>query len=376
MEYLPPYDIESYTMIFPFQGFGPYEIPLIMPPVPSQAKIFIQKDGYKVSNELIIHDGYYWNSVDPEQPGGPPQYLIEHSFTLDNKPLVVNPLKIEFWGTPTKGEAPLSVTYFGKITEGEAPYYWELITSCGTGIFGYSSEFWRSDICKNTGQTLPHTATLIVLDNEGTKKSKSIQIEVEPKLGVQPLDVSLKTSSTTALPTDSITFSGTITGGVPEYEISLTFGDGSKVTAIGDNFTKTHTYTTIGNYTAKMLVQDDFGFVKRDSVDITITNQTVTQPQPNVSGPLSTDKKTYSVGEDVIVNVDLSTTASNQLVAISIINSNNDNIFTKTQTLDISGDASLKFRIGQNLPSGTHQIILTGLINGNPLHHLLSFTVS
>jgi len=381
IEYDPPNDFLSFDEHFDLVGVGPFEMPLIMPVELTRAEILVYKNGY-LPSQHTLSDNHFWRAVDPSQPGGPPKYLIDHTFVLNKKPTVTPPLKIDyFFVSPRNGDAPHTVSFSADISGGAPPYSWFLNFRDGNYVSGFLDLFFRthtyepSDIVLQSRDWYLYKPFLSVADSEGNYISKTRSVNVTKAQGLVPLVFDIVSNSTGGMPPHNASFQVITSGGTPEYLVTYDFGDGSeKLTVMGENVTRTHTFTSLGNYTVTVQVEDEYGFEQKDSVGITITNLNIIIPK--ISGPLSTDKKTYSLGDDVTVNVHLPYSNANLLVAISIINSNNDNIFTKTETLDIFGDASLKFRIGQNLPPGTHQIILTAWKYGPPLYESLSFIVS
>lgn len=66
----------------------------------------------------------------------------------------------------------------------------------------------------------------------------------------------------------TVYFSTTVSGGTPGYDYSWTFGDG----ASSWSKSPSHSYTSSGTYTAKIIVTDDLGRVDSDSITITVTN--------------------------------------------------------------------------------------------------------
>lgn len=70
-------------------------------------------------------------------------------------------------------------------------------------------------------------------------------------------------------------FSTSVSGGTPGYDYSWTFGDGGSSSSKNPS----HTYTSTGTYSAKVIVTDDLGRTDSDTVSITVKN-----PPPTSGG--------------------------------------------------------------------------------------------
>ncbi len=70
------------------------------------------------------------------------------------------------------------------------------------------------------------------------------------------LTVDFTISPTQSAPGDSVTFSGTASGGTPPYIFNWTFGDGGVATGTGSQHSVPHTYSSAGNFTVNLTVTD------------------------------------------------------------------------------------------------------------------------
>jgi len=121
-----------------------------------------------------------------------------------------------------------------------------------------------------------------------------------------PLVVTATASPAAGLAPLTVNFTGGASGGTPPYSYSWDFGDGGSSATPND----THTYSAIGNYTAKLTVTDASSDTAVSSVAITVTSTTAFSlslssqtgaPAPGQGG--TTDPApgthTYAVGASV-----------------------------------------------------------------------------
>jgi outer membrane protein assembly factor BamB len=96
----------------------------------------------------------------------------------------------------------------------------------------------------------------------------------------------------------TISFSGTIYGGIPPYTVLWDFGDGGHSTQLNPY----HTYTLVGNYTAILTVTDSEGNQSSDTATVTITYPlpTVTITKP-VSGIYFMNKRILPFSKIVVI---------------------------------------------------------------------------
>ena len=162
------------------------------------------------------------------------------------------------------GTVPLTVNFSGQGSRDAdgviAGYQWNFGTGdAGTGV--------SSSYTFTTSGTF--TTELTVLDNEGLAGTTSVTITVAAAANVPPIAVASAniTAGTAPVP---IAFSGT-TSADPDGVISAyrwDFGDGSSSTAASAS----KTYTTPGNYAARLTVTDNRGATASSTVNISISS--------------------------------------------------------------------------------------------------------
>ncbi|MFO7676999.1 MAG: PKD domain-containing protein [Thermoplasmatota archaeon] len=82
---------------------------------------------------------------------------------------------------------------------------------------------------------------------------------------------------------EPINFTGTVTGGIPPYDFHWDFGDSQT----SNQQSPTHTYNTVGVYTALFTVTDNQGTQANDTATVTITSDDTTPPKVTITKPLA-----------------------------------------------------------------------------------------
>lgn len=103
----------------------------------------------------------------------------------------------------------------------------------------------------------------------GTVSQWGIYLDDVWAFGTSPLVAAASASPTSGVAPLTVNFTGSAAAGVPPYNATWAFGDGS---AAGFGFNASHTYTTAGSFAATLTVQDASGNVSVASVGITVSN--------------------------------------------------------------------------------------------------------
>ena len=97
-------------------------------------------------------------------------------------------------------------------------------------------------------------------------------------------------------------------------------------------------------------------------------------PVTPVTLSVNTDRTVYNQGNLVTIKTQISG-ASNENIALSVIDPFGNIVLTRTITTDASGSAVLPFKISQGTPSGTFQTIATVSVEGQTYLESTEFTV-
>jgi parallel beta-helix repeat protein len=159
--------------------------------------------------------------------------------------------------TPTSGTAPLSVSFTGTASGGNSPYSY-------SWTFGDGSSSTQQNPSHTYSQPGEYTATFTVTDSSNSQDSDTVAIVASAP--TNQLTVSASASPLTGTAPLSVSFTGNVSGGIPPYTYSWTFGDGSSSTQQNP----THTYSQPGDYTAVIIVTDGISQQRSDSVDIEV----------------------------------------------------------------------------------------------------------
>ncbi|HEX3018749.1 MAG TPA: PKD domain-containing protein, partial [Chitinispirillaceae bacterium] len=216
----------------------------------------------------------------------------------DNESVIITviqpqrPPVASFTATPTNGDAPLNVEFDGAAS-----------SDPDSDPLSFAWDF--GDGKTEVGSTVSHvysipgnyTATLTVEDGNGNSDSKSVLITVtQPQR--PPVASFTATPSSGDAPLD-VEFDGTASSDPDGDPLSFAWNFGDEKTGTGS--TVSHVYSTPGNYTATLTVDDGNG--NSDSKSVLIT---VTQPQ---RPPVASFTATPSSG-DAPLNVEFDRTAS------------------------------------------------------------------
>ncbi|OLC00951.1 MAG: hypothetical protein AUI15_06475 [Actinobacteria bacterium 13_2_20CM_2_66_6] len=179
---------------------------------------------------------------------------------------VNGPLAATAAGTPLTGDAPMMVKLTGSAAGGVPPYSyaWDL----GDGTTKAQAN--PTHVYSSRGT---YTATLTLTDSKGTTSHASFQVTV-----YDPLRVTSSVTPTSGGAPLSVTFTGSASGGLPPYQFTWQFGDGSS----GSGATATHAYAG-GSFNATLTVRDAAGGVWTGAA-ANVTATAPPAPSPTTGG--------------------------------------------------------------------------------------------
>jgi YVTN family beta-propeller protein len=164
----------------------------------------------------------------------------------------------------TKGFAPLSVAFYSSVMGGEPPY--NVTWTFGDGATAYVPD--PTHVYATPGS---YTATLRVRDVHLFNGSQKLGITAVPVPPPTILSASANVSWGDA--PLNVAFTATVTGGIPPFNFTWSFGDGG--TAYAED--PTHVFTKVGSYLAAFVVTDTRGLSATQNLIIVVT----TAPGPN-----------------------------------------------------------------------------------------------
>ena len=200
--------------------------------------------------------------------GSPQQTATsQQSVTVINPP--PPPLTASFTYSPTSPQVSQQVTFTGSASGGQAPY--SFAWSFGDGLTGTGSSATHSYSSAGT-----FTIILTVKDRSSPQQTATTQQSISVAGSPPPLTASFSYSPSNPATGQSISFTGSASGGTQPYGFSWNFGDGST----GTGSTASHQYSASGSYTVTLTAKDN------GSPQQTATSQqsiTVSSPSPSLT---------------------------------------------------------------------------------------------
>ena len=145
---------------------------------------------------------------------------------------------------------------------------------------GWGSGYWQIDV-GDPGPNWPigTSFTVIITQNstgwQSTSASGTISVPMNDMgtiiLDPPTLTANANADKTTAAIGETIHFSGSATGGASPYVWDWDFGDSTSSSVQSP----THSYDSVGSYTATVTITGDCGQIDTDTVDITVTNPVI-----------------------------------------------------------------------------------------------------
>ena len=195
------------------------------------------------------------------------------------------PLSASATASPTTGNAPLAVNFTGSATGGTAPYTY-------SWNFGDGSSSTSQSPSHTYSSSGSYTATLTVTDSSSPAKTATSQVAVNVSAVGNPLAASASGLPTSGQIPLAVNFTGTATGGTPAYHYSWNFGDGSAVSTAQN---PSHTYSTVGTYTATLTVTDSASPANSATSTVAVTADPVGSVTPSAPQNLTATPGTNQV---------------------------------------------------------------------------------
>gem|GEM_PF-4783306 len=199
----------------------------------------------------------------------------------------------------------------------ESGYVYDLLDSTVNVPAGSSKDF-------SVSITIPqatigtHSATIIVRgqavgDWFASTQSWTSNFEVYE---IPPLTAVLSANPTSGVASLTVSFTSTVTGGLSPYSYSWSFGDG----ASSAQANPTHTFTSAGTYTVKLIVEDSSPTpkIKSDTTTITVSAPPSTTTSTSSDSPPPSDGDSTG-GTSSSGSVMISSSAILILLALSVI---------------------------------------------------------
>lgn len=170
--------------------------------------------------------------------------------------------------TPSTASVGQSITFAGQALGGVGVYSWIWNFNDGANASG-------QQVVHAFSTVGIHLAALTVTDPQGNVGNATVVVDVVGGTNSSLVLTSMTATPAVATAPATVSFNATVSGGVPPYQYSWNFGDGSA----GTGEAPSHLYSVAGAYVATVKVADASGLSVTGSVSLTIKG--------TVTGPLS-----------------------------------------------------------------------------------------
>src|SRR5437016_2047400 len=194
-------------------------------------------------------------------------------------------LTASFTYSPSAPQTGQQVTFTASASGGTGPYTFSW--SFGDGSTGSGSSVTHTYLSAGT-----YTIVLTLKDSGSPQQTVSSQQSVTVSSPPPALTGSFTFSPSSPQVGQSVSFSGSASGGTSPYSYSWSFGDGST----GTGSSVTHTYSSAGSFTVTLTVKDS------GSPQQTVTSQqtvSVTSPPPPLTASFTFSPSSPQAGEQV-----------------------------------------------------------------------------
>src|SRR5437867_2152521 len=196
-----------------------------------------------------------------------------------------HPLSATFSYSPSSPQVGQQVTFTASASGGTTPYSFSW--SFGDGSTGTGASITHAYSSAGT-----YTVTLTVQDSGSPKQTVSSQHSVIVSSPPPALTASFTYSPSSPQVGQTVSFTGSSSGGTSPYSYSWSFGDGST----GTGSPVTHSYSSAGSFTVTLTVKDS------GSPQQTVTSQqtvSVTSPAPALTASFTFSPSSPQTGQQV-----------------------------------------------------------------------------
>src|SRR5438874_9937283 len=261
--------------------------------------------GYSIVNDPTVHPQnaaeapYFVSLMGTNTPGNGHGFLvysvsasridIQSNFagTYQDSFSIVSstaPLSASFTYTPASPSVGSQVTFTATASGGTQPYSFNWAFgdgstgTCATTMHAYST----------AGS---FTVVLTVKDSGSPQQTVTSQKSITVTSPPPPLSASFAFSPTSPQVGQTVSFTGSASGGTPPYTFSWTFGD----SGTGSGSSVTHTYQAAGSYTIVLTVTDASGQTASSTQTVTVSNP----PPPTLTASFTYNPSSPLVGQQV-----------------------------------------------------------------------------